>query len=348
MKLATPQRDYWPTRAWRETAPADRGMNPAKLNELEGLIRGPYKSINGIVVIRRGYLVFERYGSGFGPDDTHNLASVTKSFISALTGIALDAGLLKSVDQKILDFFPEYIPGPGDLQKRTLSVKHLLTMTAPFAWKTGPRGHEPLDRLRRQANWVNYILDLLGQKGRPDKFQYSSAGMHLLSAILTRVTGMSAREFANERLFRPLGIKEIPAPDMKSFKQADVFGNNITGWVEDPQGNSTGGWGLTLTPRDMARFGFLYLNRGIWDKQRIISESWIEESTSMNPNAYGYNWWLNGTGDTFTFSAAGDGGSHIYCTPGKDLVVAIASKLAGRPRDRQTLLDQCLLPAIVD
>jgi len=324
------------------------GMNPETLNSLDSFLKTKFRSINGIVVVRKGYIVFERYNNNYGPDDVHNVTSVTKSVTSALTGIAIDERYIKSVDQKVLDFFPEYIPAPHDTRKYTVTIRHLLTMTAPFAWKTRAKRFEPLDRLRRQRNWVLYILNLLGRNGQPGKFQYCTAGSHLLSAIITRTTGMCAREFANERLFRPLGMKEIPDRDMKSFQIDDVFGKNVTGWIKDPQGNSTGGWGLTITLRDMARFGFLYLNRGFWDGTQVISETWIDESTALNANGYGYQWWLRGKGSTFTYSAAGTGGTHIYCIPRKDLVVAIASKLTGKSLDRWTLLEKCIIPAITD
>jgi len=269
---------------------------------------------------------------------------VTKSFTSALIGIAIDSGYIKDVDQKVLDFFPEYIPDAGDLQKRVISIRHLLTMTAPFAWKTRAMRYEPLDRLRRQRDWVMFILDLLGRNGQLGRFQYSSVASHLLSAIITRTTGMCAREFANECLFRPLGMRQIPDHKMKSFLLDDVFGKNVTGWIKDPQGNSTGGWGLCITPRDMARFGFLYLNRGIWEDKQVVSETWVNESIAPNFNGYGYQWWLKEA----AFSASGYGGNHIFCVPGKDLVVAIASKPAGRSRDRWLLLNSCVLPAIKD
>ncbi len=337
------QRDYWPTQEWRTAEPESVGMCLDKLLELDKALNAQYRSINGIVIARNGYIVFERYHDGFDADDTHPVASVTKSFTSALIGIAIDAGYIRGVDQIVLDFFPEYIPGASDIQKRAISIRHLLTMTAPFAWKTG-KGREPLDRLRRQRNWVKFILDMLGRNGQLGKFQYSSAASHLLSAIITRATGMCAREFANERLFRPLGMKPIPDHDMKSFLADNVFGENATGWIKDPQGNSIGGWGLCITPRDMARFGFLYLNLGTWDNNQIVSETWVNESTAPNSNGYGYQWWLKET----AYSASGYGGNHIFCVPGNDLVVAIASKLAGRSRDRWLLLNEYVLPAIKD
>ena len=341
------KRDYWPTQEWRTAAPESLGVQPEKLAYIEDMIKSQYRNINGMVIVRKGYIVFERYYNGYGPLDTHNVASVTKSVTSALIGIAIDAGYIKSVDQKVLSFFPEYVAGADDIQKRTITIRHLLTMTAPFAWKTGgERGGEPLDRLRRQRDWVMYILNLLGRNGQPGRFQYCTAGAHLLSAIITRTTGLCAREFANERLFRPLGMREIPDHDMKSFGIDDVFGKNVTGWTKDPNGNTTGGWGLTITPRDMARFGFLYLNRGVWDNTQIISDTWIDESTAPNSNKYGYLWWLREEGSTLIYSALGSGGNVICCIPGKDLVVAIASKIVRKPRDRWPLFEKCIIPAI--
>jgi len=344
MDIPTVKRDYWPTQAWQTAAPESVGMRADKLLELDKVLNFQYASINGIVIVRSGYIVFERYNHGFNPEDTHPVASVTKSLTSALIGMAIDAGCIRDVDQKVLDFFPEYIPGAGDIQKRAITIRHLLTMTAPFAWKTGAKGHEPLDRLRRQRDWVMFILNLLGRNGELGRFQYSSAASHLLSAILTRSTGLCAREYANERLFGPLGMRQIPDHAMKSYFVEDVFGGKGTGWVKDPQGNSTGGWGLSITPRDMARFGFLYLNRGMWDNQQIVSETWVNESTAPNSKGYGYQWWVKER----AYSASGYGGNHIFCVPGNDLVVAIASKLAGRSRDRWLLLNTYVLPAIMD
>ncbi|MFZ6030802.1 MAG: serine hydrolase domain-containing protein [Chloroflexota bacterium] len=340
-------RDYWPTHEWRTAEPASIGMFPAKLTLLEQAIRSQYRNIHGIVVIRKGTIAFERYYHGYGPLDTCHVASVTKSVLSALIGIAIDAGYIKSPDQKVLDFFPDYAPAAGGIQKRIVTIKHLLTMTAPFpfTWKPGASVQEPLDRLRRQRDWVTYTLDLLGQKGRPGVFQYCTAGTHLLSAILTRATGQCARRFANERLFRPIGIGEIPDPDMKSFRLDDVFGENMCGWISDPAGHSAGGWGLALAPRDMARFGFLYLNRGAWEHQQIVPAAWVDESTAQNPNQYGYLWWLREMQGVFTYAALGSGGNTICCIPAKDLVVAIASKATSRLQDPGLLLEQYILPA---
>mgnify|MGYP002713011125 CR=1 FL=1 len=342
MKVTTQKRTYWPTKEWRTADPASLGLQPAKLTQLERAITSQYRNINGLLIVKEGQIAYEKYFNKTRPGDTHHVASVTKSVTSALIGMAIDAGNIASVEQKVLDFFPEIEVQPTDTQKRALTIRHLLTMTAPFAWK----GYEPLDRLRRQKDWTAYIFKALSRNGRFGKFQYSTASTHLLSVILTRATGMCAQLYANEQLFRPLGMREIPDHEMTSFTLEDMFGESIAGWPKDPDGNTTGGWGLRLTPRDMARFGFLYLNRGLWDDQQIISESWVTASTARQAEHYGYLWWLREANGLSTYAALGAGGNVICCIPAKDLVVVIAAKVIRKPRDPWQLLEHYILPAI--
>lgn len=339
------KRNYWPTIAWQTLEPATLRIDADKLSVLDSKIPSEYSEINGIVVVRNGYIVYEKYDHGCGPEDTYHVASVTKSIISALIGIAIDSGYIQHVDQKVLDFFPEIEQKADPQQKREITIRHLLTMTTPYPFEDW---HEPLDQLCIQSDWVKYTLELMGEGGSLGAFKYSTAGVHLLSAIISRSTGKSARAFANEHLFKPIGMNEIPDYDMSSFGFDDLFGKDVRGWVKDPAGNSTGGWGLTLSPRDMARFGFLYLNRGIWDNQPIVSGGWIDQSTAMNSNHYGYLWWLRDEDGVSAYSAVGDGGNIICCIPNKDLVVAIASKFTVNPRDRWTLIKECIIPAIID
>lgn len=343
-------RDYWPTSEWLTKDPTALGMDSDKLSRLEPVIKSEYSNIDGIIVVKNGYIAYERYYNGCGPEDTVHVASVTKSIISALIGIAIEERYIKNVDQKVLDFFSEYVGKAADSQKRKITIRHLLTMTAPYPFEDW---REPLDKLCMQPDWVKYTLDMLGQGGNIGTFKYSTAGAHLLSAIITCSTGKSAREFANEHLFKPIGMKEIHDHEMEAFGFEDLFGKKVSGWVKDPKGNSTGGWGLTLTPRDMARFGFLYLNHGIWDNNQIISCSWIEESivphskTMINNSTalYGYLWWLREEDDVCAYLAMGDGGNVICCIPEKDLVVAIASGFMLNPRDRWTLIKEFIIPA---
>lgn len=339
-------RNDWTTAEWLVASdPADLRMNAEKLAALDPVIKSEYSNINGIVVARNGAIAYERYYNGYGPNDAHHVASVTKSIVSALIGIAIDSGFIRHADQKVLDFFPEYVPDPADRQKQEITIRHLLTMTAPHPFEDW---HEPLDQLCMQPDWVKYTLDMLGQGGRIGDFKYSTAGAHLLSAIIKRSTGQSAREFANERLCKPIGMTEIPDYEMQSFEFDDLFGKNVRGWVKDPSGNSTGGWGLALCPRDMARFGALYLNRGAWDNHQVIPKAWVDESTAMNPSHYGYLWWLREEKGIFTYAAIGDGGNIICCVPDRNLVIAIASTFILNPRDRWTLIKECIIPAVIE
>jgi CubicO group peptidase (beta-lactamase class C family) len=323
-------------------------MHTELLSNLEREIKARFRDINAFLIVNRGYLVFERYYGGSGQDDTHLVASVTKSFISALIGIAIDQGFIEGVHQSVLGFFPEYSPGAHDHLKRQMTIRHLLTMTAGFQWRTGARNHELyIDRLRRSKDWVAFILDLPVRERSFGAFQYNSGASHLLSAIITRSTGRCAQELAAEHLFEPIGIDQ-PATNMQhTYSQADVFRNRAVGWPKDPQGTSIGGWGLVLKPRDMARFGYLYLNGGLWDSEQIIPQKWVEDSVTPHTPGYGYQWWLRDVNGVFAFSAVGQGGQHIFCIPQKDLVVVVASKPGSRWRDRWLLLEEFVVPAVV-
>ncbi|HFF3738379.1 beta-lactamase family protein [Bacillus cereus] len=306
--------------------------------KLDQIIKEEYENMNGMLIVQKGNVIFEKYYNGHGPDDAFHIASVTKMIISALIGICIDKGYIKSVDQRVIEFFPEY-----NVNSSEITVRHLLTMTAPHPFVDW---QEPLEELCMQRDWVKYTLNRIGNGGEIGSFKYSSAGTHVLSAIITSVTGKSAREFANEQLFQPLGMREIPNYNMKAFGFDDLFGKDVKGWVHDPNGISTGGWGLTLTVKDMAKFGQLYLNEGTHNGKQILSKSWIKESTEMNQNQYGYLWWLREEDGIFSYCAMGDGGNMICCIPKQDLVVVIASEIMPNARDRWELIVEYILPCI--
>ncbi|WP_075307721.1 serine hydrolase domain-containing protein [Bacillus wiedmannii] len=304
--------------------------------KLDQIIQEEYENMNGMLVVRKGNVIFEKYYNGHGSDDAFHIASVTKTITSALIGLCVDKGYIKSVDQRVIEFFPEY-----NVNSSEITVRHLLTMTAPHPFVDW---QEPLEELCTQQDWIQYTLNRIGNGGEIGSFKYSSAGAHILSAIITNATGKNAREFANEYLFQPLGMREIPNYKMKAFGFDDLFGKDVKGWVHDPNGISTGGWGLTLTVRDMAKFGQMYLNEGIHNGKQILSKSWIKESTEMNQNQYGYLWWLREEDGIFSYCAMGDGGNMICCVPEKDLVVVIASEVMPNARDRWELIKGCILP----
>ncbi len=333
--------------------PIEVGMEKDKLLEMDKIIPSLYKNLNGVIVVRFGKVVFEKYYNGYGAMDTFHVASVTKSFISALIGIAMDKGYIKSLDQKVLEFFPEYICHPSEIQKKAITLRHLLTMRAPYIFKTL---QEPLEKLTKQKDWIKFSLDMLGKNGNIGEFKYSNCGVNILSAILTRTTGKSAREFANEYLFKPIGTKEIEDNPNQTFDYEGLYGNQLKGWAKDPSGNSTGGWGLTLTTRDMARFGSLYINDGLINNQQVVSKDWIHQSIVGIPlekeipvffNYYGYLWCIYKKDNLFAYMAMGDGGNMICCIPEKEIVVAISSKTMRKPRERWELIENYILPSII-
>jgi len=319
--------------------------DPASLSRLDEIIAAEFSNITGIVAVKQGSIVYENYYNGFAEEDKQHVASVTKSVLSALIGIAIDKGFIEDENAKVVDFFPEYALDEldGEEQRKDITIRHLLTMTAPHPhddWQ------EPLEQLCMQPDWIYYTLSRLGQRGEIGAFKYSTAGAHLLSAILTRSTGLSAREFANGHLFGPAGMHIIPDFPMGAYGFDELFGQEVRGWVHDPGRYSTGGWGLTLTTRDMARFGQLYLNRGRLENKQIIPESWVEKSVAMNPNQYGYLWWLRNEGGIQSYSALGDGGNMICCLPELGMAFAISSTFMINPRDRWFLINDYLIPAL--
>lgn len=286
---------------------------------LEQEIEAEYKNIAGITVIRQGKTVYEQGFHEHTAEDTLHVASITKSIISALIGVAIDKGYIKSVDQKVLDYFPEYDPG-FDETKKQVTIKHLLTMTAPYSYE-----EEPFEEFCMSSNWVTYVLDVLDGEKPMGTFQYSTAGIHLLSAILTKATGKSAREFANEMLFKPVGMHILPDLKLPAENPNDFFyRKEAFGWISDPQGINTGGWGITLSARDLALFGELYLRKGEWNGKQIISKVWIEESTKLQQNNYGYLWWRFDDKEPM-ICALGDGGNIVCCLPERDMAVGITA-----------------------
>lgn len=330
------EREYWPTEQWRSI---NEQKNNTQIDKIETMIKEEYSNIKGVAVVKNGYMIYEKYFNGYGENDTPTVASVTKSIISALIGIAIDKGYLKSVDEKVMDFFPEYDFPEDNSIRNEITIKHLLTMTAPYDF---PEWQEPLEKMCMSNDWVKFALSMLGKNGYVGKFKYCTGGTHVLSAIITKVTGKSAREFANENLFKAIGMRQIPYHEIEEYDYDNICGKKVRGWVHDPNNISTGGWGITLTPRDMAKFGYLYLNNGLWDGKQVISSKWIKESTEMNSNNYGYLWWLRNDDGIKVNLALGDGGNVICYIPEKDFVVAIASEVIMNAKDRSELIKEIM------
>lgn len=321
-------------------------MDQKLIRLMEEAVRKDYANMAGLVIFKDGEAVYEKYFNGFSEENRMHIFSVTKSIISILFGIAFDKGLLKSVDQKILDFYPEYSVKKDEKIVPEVTIKDMLTMTVPYKFQ-----FNQYVKYFTSTDWVKFSLDKIGGKGKIGDFKYAPLiGPDILSGILMKVTGMSVLDFARENLFAPL---EICVENSITFKNKQEQMNfykttDISGWVEGPTGVQAAGWGLTLSPVDMAKIGQLYLNGGVWNGKRIVSENWIRESTSEHSRwnkigiAYGYLWWLSKDEDGF--AAMGDGGNIIYVSREKNLVVASTATFKPRAKDRIDFIDKYVKP----
>jgi CubicO group peptidase (beta-lactamase class C family) len=313
--LAARPRDYWPTAGWRTARPEDHGIDPARLAEADTEIFTKLPDVYSLLVVRHGYLVYEKYYAGSDATANFGLRSVTKNFASAMIGIALRDGYLKSVDQKVADLLPELFAQVDDARKADITVRHLLNMTSGFAWdETNAYLPLPPGQSVGQA-----IVGLPLESAPGSQFNYSSAASQLLSIVFTRVTGKTMWDVAARELFTPIGIPN-------------------THWPADQDGNSEAYSGLVMPARELAKFGFLYLNGGAWDGRQIIPADYARASVDRNAavpvpddGLYGYLWWLVEDRGHQAFMAAGYGGQYVYIAPDLDLLVV----MTGNPRVAQ-------------
>lgn len=319
-------------------------MNKAKTEALEEILGRDYDNIAGMLVLKDGETVYEKYFNGCNAHSRIHVYSVTKSIVSLLIGIAIDKAYIENVHQKIFDFFPEYKPGKAGEKLQELSLENLLTMTAPYKFRVNP-----YPQYFSCDDWVKFSLDSLGGRGKLGQFQYAPViGPDILSGILTRTTGQSVFDFAQENLFAALGITVEKNIRFGSKEEQLAFNRarDISGWAADSKGINSAGWGLTLSAADMAKIGQLCLNGGLWEGRQIVSANWIsastrEQSRCKKPDLpYGYLWWICDDG----YAAMGDGGNTIYVNTRKGLVVSIASLFKPKVRDRIELVQNHIEP----
>jgi CubicO group peptidase (beta-lactamase class C family) len=273
--------------------------------------------LHSLLVSRRGELILEHYFNGRRAATPANVKSVSKSIIAALIGIASDRKLLDLKDP-IGRYFPDALPGVADAPKRAITVEDLLSMRSGLE-STSNRNYGAWVQSR---NWVRHALakPLVTEPGT--EMIYSTGNSHLLSAILTKTTGASTWQFAQEALAKPLGF-------------------SMAQWARDPQGIYFGGNDMLMTPRQMLAFGELYLNRGRAGTRQILSESFIEASfvgrgrSRISGNEYGYGWWSREMAGRKTYYAWGFGGQFIFLVPSLDLVV-ISTSAATVSEDRRS------------
>ncbi len=327
-------------------------MNPSVLAGSDDQAKTRFPGLRGVLVVRHGYLVVERYYHGSTASDYHNVFSVTKSVTSALVGIALGDRRIRSLHQTVGELLGRKLLATADPAMAKVTVEQLLTMTAGLP--ADPQNGDALPAMVTSRDWVRFVL---GQPlaSRPGiRFAYSTEGTQLLSAIVTEATGQSLLAYARARLFSPLGIATDPAahPVFTLDNQA-AFQRAGFAWAQDPQGYQVGGSFLKLTPRDLAKIGYLYLKEGRWEGRQLIPAGYVRASTQVHshppgPAQYGYHWWVITQDQPHGFFARGFAGQYVLVLPSLDLVVVITCDETFRPdRDVATaLIGQVILPAI--
>jgi CubicO group peptidase (beta-lactamase class C family) len=293
-------------------------------------------NLHSLLVSWRGELLLERYSKGIQPTRLANIKSVSKSVMSALVGIAIDRGFLPGVKQPIESYFPEILKAEKDVSRKNITIENLLTMQSGLE-TTSNRNY---GAWVLSSNWVRYALTRPLTSAPGTRMQYSTGNTHLLSAILTKAAGKNTWQFAQEVFAKPQGF-------------------TLARWPQDPQGIYFGGNDMLMTPRQMLKFGQLYLNRGKAGGVQVVPATWVDESFKIHAEStrererfYGYGWWIRDLAGYRGHYAWGYGGQFIFVVPELDLVVVMTSasevrEARGRNlRNAYEILEDFVIPAI--
>lgn len=334
---SAPAKAIWPTENWSESTPERQGMDAAMLAKADRRIHDNYPNLYSLLIVRHGYLVYEKYYGGMTRDSANPIYSVTKSVTSALTGIAMQKKLIQNVDCRIADLVPEYFTKVDNQQKRDITVENALTMTG------GLRSiDDNFGAFYQSSDWAQHTVNQPLAEKPGTKFEYNTGLPQFLSVIISKTSGMSLEKFAEENLFSKIGV-------------------TVHDWACDSKGYYGGGFGLSLTPRDMAKFGYLYLHNGNWDGKQIISQDWVQTSIHRHVTAdkdlyYGYLFWIQQVRNSesgkswFAYHAAGSGGQIIIMIPDLDMVAVITANVTGKSidgKDTLSLIPEYILPAVI-
>jgi len=300
-----------PEPAWRLRPPAALGFE-AELLDAAFRAGARMPRLTGLLVARRGEVAAEAYWRGGAPERALNVKSVSKTILSALVGVAVGEGRIESLQVPVARYLPDYFAEVDDPRKRRITLRHLLTMTSGLettsfhnygAWVMG-------------ADWVEGALDRPVVAPPGSRMIYSTGSAHLMAVALGRAVDRPLLPYARERLFAPLGIDGVR-------------------WQRDPQGRYFGGNNMRLAPRDLFRFGQLYLDGGRFRGYRVLPGSWVEESwmpratSGWSRYRYGYYWWSREAAGRTVHFAWGHGGQYLFVVPSLEMVVVATSRARG-------------------
>ncbi|MFN2182604.1 MAG: serine hydrolase domain-containing protein [Anaerolineae bacterium] len=334
--------DYTPLALgdWPVSTPEEQGLDPALVAELYYNAE-QLETLYGLLVIKNGYLVAEEYFHGQSVGQLSSRASVTKSITSALVGIALEQGCLTSVDQKMMEFFPELVDQIQDPRKMQITIREMLQMRAGYPWE---ESSQELFDLMFSGFRSRNLVDVPLVRDPGTGFDYSNMTTHLLGIIVARACDTDLKSYAQEYLFSPLGGE---------------VGYWLLGWEDYYIGFAE----MEITARDMAKFGQLYLDGGQFEGNQIVPANWVRDSLqtysedawyyrvgkNWKDSAYGYQWWSIRAGDHRYNLAWGHGGQQIALLDELDLVVvATADPLYKQHGDQPWQLEKANLNLVAD
>lgn len=307
--------DYTPLSGddWEVSTPEEQGLDPKLVAELY-YNAAELETLYGLLVVKNGYLIAEGYFNEGSVDQLSNRQSVTKSYTSALVGIALDQGCLSSVDQKMIDFFPEFADQITDPRKEQITIRLLLQMRAGYPDEELTPPYLDILYFIDNWHWVPHVVDFPLVSDPGTKFGYSNLTSHLLGIIVARACDTDLKAFAQEYLFTPIDAE-------------------VGNWYADGDNYNFGCIGIFVTARDMAKFGMLYLNDGEHQGIQVISSNWVRDSLqsysegfrnsygSFRDLGYGYQWWSGRVGDRYFKYASGHGANYIILLDDLDMII---------------------------
>ncbi len=309
-------------------APESQGISSKAISSFLAAADSGIRELHSFMLLRHGQVLAECWWHPYTPRRPHMLFSLSKSFTSTAVGMAVAEGRL-SVDDTLISFFPDDLPKKVSPNLAAMKVRHLLSMVTGQSADTVERLHR-----RGGSNWVRSFLALPVENVPGAPFVYNSGASFMLSAIVQKLTGQTLLDYLHPRLFEPLGI------------------HNPT-WESAPGGINCGGWGLSITTEDIAKFGQLYLQKGVWNGQRLLPEEWVTAATSKQVSndsnkevdwkqGYGYQFWRCQHN-----AYRGDGAFGQFCIvlPEQDAVIAITAGVEAM-QPVLNLVWQHLLPAL--
>jgi CubicO group peptidase (beta-lactamase class C family) len=328
IEISSSEYIYWPDDDWIKLHPASLGMKAENFEQMDKYIQKELGHIRSVIVVRDGYIVFEKYYQGLNQNDNDYIASATKTFTAILMGIAMDKGYITNIHTPLTTFFPDC--SYSDNLINDITLFHLLTMSSGLQWHDNTDFWEGIN----SDNPAEYFFSKTVVEQPGSKFKYNSMCSHLLNVIIKEKTNQSVINFANSNLFQPLGINEVQ-------------------W-DKVNGIENGATALYLQARDMAKFGYMLLNRGKWKDDQIVSGNWIDQLSTVQNNGgaphkaqYGYQTWITNYLDYKVFFAGGFGGQFILVIPDLNIVTVIKSNKDRHHEENRDIVRDYIIPSVI-